>query len=86
MQKEERPFEASFIEPDKPTALARSKLLGALEICEAGSCFVEKGSIYGTAILMPQLARSMNWHRVLAVEAFKSFILMFASLFLQAST
>ena len=32
---------------------------------------------------MPQLARSMNWHRVLAVEAFKSFLLMFVSLFLQ---
>ncbi|CAL1167997.1 unnamed protein product, partial [Cladocopium goreaui] len=52
---------------------------------EAGSCFVEKGSIYGAAILMPQLARSMNWHRLLTIEAFRSFILIAVSIFLQVS-
>lgn len=53
--------------------------------CEAGSCFVEKGSIYGAAILMPQLARSMDWHRLLTIEAFRSFILIGVSIFLQVS-
>lgn len=82
--KDER-YEVSFLENEGPTSLARSKLLGALEICEAGSCFVEKGSIYGAAILMPQLARSMNWHRLLTIEAFRSFILIAVSIFLQVS-
>jgi len=83
--KDEQRYEVSFLENEGPSSLARAKLLGALDICEAGACFVEKGSIYGAAILMPQLARSMSWHRLLTIEAFRSFLLIGVSIFLQVS-
>eukprot|EP00931_Biecheleriopsis_adriatica_P067055 TRINITY_DN41260_c0_g1_i1.p1 TRINITY_DN41260_c0_g1~~TRINITY_DN41260_c0_g1_i1.p1 ORF type:complete len:485 (-),score=87.34 TRINITY_DN41260_c0_g1_i1:80-1534(-) len=63
--------------------LAMSKVIGVFMIMEHGSCIVEKGSIYGAAILMPQLARSMKWQRHMVIEAIRSYLFVVVSISLQ---
>jgi len=64
--------------------LAKAKVIGSSDIIEKGSLFVEKGSIYGAVVLMPQLARSLDWPHWLTVNAVRSYLLFALDLFLQS--
>jgi hypothetical protein len=64
--------------------LARAKVLGACDVIEQGRVFVERGSIYGAVIVMPQLARSLDWPHILTVEAIRSYLLFMLDLALQS--
>eukprot|EP00930_Biecheleria_cincta_P041346 TRINITY_DN28331_c0_g1_i1.p1 TRINITY_DN28331_c0_g1~~TRINITY_DN28331_c0_g1_i1.p1 ORF type:complete len:453 (+),score=75.90 TRINITY_DN28331_c0_g1_i1:47-1405(+) len=69
-----------LVHPDK---VAKAKVMGLCVLMEKGCCFVEKRSIYGAVILMPQLARSMEWPGILTFEAIRSHVLLALDLILQ---
>jgi hypothetical protein len=54
--------------------LAGAKLIGGLHVSDCGTVKIEAGSVYGAAILLPQLARTLGWPRELTVLALQSFV------------
>lgn len=50
---------------------------------DEGTCRIEE-SVYGAAILMPQLARTSRWNKTMTMLAFQSFLFLAINIFLQA--
>mmetsp|Transcript_104254 Transcript_104254/g.270240 ORF Transcript_104254/g.270240 Transcript_104254/m.270240 type:complete len:463 (+) Transcript_104254:173-1561(+) len=64
--------------------LAAAKSMAYLMRMEAlGYCGVEKSSVYGAAVAIPQVARSADWSTTLCGLAIRSYIFLFLNLFLQ---
>jgi len=68
---------------DADTTIARldSTMRGMLH----GSCKIERESVYGAAIVLPQVARSMGWNRLLAGLTIRSFFFLILNVLLQLS-
>lgn len=65
--------------------LAGAKLLAGLEIVNRGYVGIEQGSVYGLALLLPQLARSLGYPRFLTALMVRSFVFLVVCIFLHAS-
>eukprot|EP00929_Paragymnodinium_shiwhaense_P095215 TRINITY_DN5620_c0_g1_i3.p1 TRINITY_DN5620_c0_g1~~TRINITY_DN5620_c0_g1_i3.p1 ORF type:complete len:556 (+),score=142.90 TRINITY_DN5620_c0_g1_i3:201-1868(+) len=68
---------------DYEVQVATAKLIGGFCIREQGHVGLEKGSVYGAAILMPQMARSAGWPRFLVSLLLRSYVFLFINLALQ---
>jgi len=58
-------------------------MLHVFIVKEAATCNVEKDSVYGAAVVMPQLARSAGWAPKLCVLAMRSYLFLILNCFLQ---
>eukprot|EP00930_Biecheleria_cincta_P009394 TRINITY_DN11112_c0_g1_i3.p1 TRINITY_DN11112_c0_g1~~TRINITY_DN11112_c0_g1_i3.p1 ORF type:complete len:553 (+),score=109.11 TRINITY_DN11112_c0_g1_i3:64-1722(+) len=56
--------------------IAVAKVIGGLSYMDFGKVFIEPNSVYGAAVLLPQLARSAGWPRAMIVHVFSSYICM----------
>jgi len=65
------------------TQLASAKLITILWKREGQVIDVEKTSVYGSSLLLPQVARSAGWPRELVFLVIRSYILLFLAVFLQ---
>eukprot|EP00929_Paragymnodinium_shiwhaense_P005260 TRINITY_DN10697_c0_g1_i1.p1 TRINITY_DN10697_c0_g1~~TRINITY_DN10697_c0_g1_i1.p1 ORF type:complete len:642 (-),score=142.35 TRINITY_DN10697_c0_g1_i1:62-1987(-) len=63
--------------------LAMAKMIGGFMIREGGQVGLEKSSVYGAAILMPQVARSGGWPRFLTSLVVRAYIFLFINVVLQ---
>mmetsp|Transcript_73281 Transcript_73281/g.184617 ORF Transcript_73281/g.184617 Transcript_73281/m.184617 type:complete len:443 (-) Transcript_73281:43-1371(-) len=61
---------------EKDTELNAAYLVGSFMIRQGGSCELETTSAYGAAILMPQLARSLDWPMYLTGLTVRSYIFL----------
>lgn len=59
---------------DLSKKLAGAKLIGGLQLLTKGAVGIEKESVYGAALLMPQLARSLNWPIPLTALVIRSWL------------
>merc|ERR1719506_3577426 len=50
---------------------------------EGGTCKVEQ-SVYGAAIVMPQLARTAGWSKCFTILAFRSYVFLMLNILLQS--
>jgi len=64
-------------------AAIKARIMATCSIMEIGTCYVERTSVYGAVIVMPQVARSLEWPARLAFEAVRSFALLSLGLALQ---
>lgn len=65
--------------------VAASKAISILMKMDGeGYCGVEKASVYGAAVALPQIARSAGWPGTLTALAFRSYLLLFLNIILQA--
>lgn len=62
--------------------LAYAKTTIGITMREGGTCKVES-SVYGAAIVMPQLARTTGWDRTLSILAIRSWFFLFLNVVLQ---
>ncbi|CAJ1426912.1 unnamed protein product [Effrenium voratum] len=81
-----QPAEAAGLSLDQYKQLmASAKLVGAMKFMELGKAAIEPNSVYGAAILMPQLARTARWHRSFLPHVTSSFFYLFLCMFVHAS-
>jgi len=65
--------------------LAKAKLVGAMKFMQMGKVSIEENSVYGAAVLMPQLARTANWHRSFIPHVCSSYFYLFVCMFVHAT-
>lgn len=58
-------------------------VMGAFALSRQGSCSIETESVYGAAIVLPQLARSVQWQRELTISAIRSYLFVVLSIVTQ---
>jgi len=63
--------------------LAFAKTTIGITMREGGTCKVEE-SVYGAAIVMPQMARTVGWDRTLTILAIRSWIFLLLNVLLQS--
>jgi len=78
-------------QPEKPAltadeaaclGMARAiNILGGVE--HAGACSVEKASVYGAAVAIPQIARSGGWPKSMCGLAFRAYLFVILNYFVQ---
>lgn len=56
-------------------------VLGGME--KAGTCSVEKDSVYGAAVAIPQIARSSGWSKSMVVLAIRAYLFVTISYFVE---
>lgn len=71
-------------EEDDKTKLAAATLTIGFKT-RTRSCKVEKNSVYGAAIVMPQLARSARWNKLFTALCIRSYLFLSVSFFVQAN-
>jgi len=72
--------------PDNYAAkLAAAKLIGNFAVRSDGELDIEKDSVYGAAILIPQLARSAGWPKMLTCLTLRTFVFHVLNLILQGT-
>lgn len=62
---------------------AMLNVMGAYALNTQGSCSIETGSVYGAAIVLSQLARSVRWQRELTISAIRSYLFVVLSIVTQ---
>ncbi|CAE7542346.1 unnamed protein product [Symbiodinium natans] len=65
--------------------MASAKLVGALIFMEMGRVCIEPSSVYGAAILMPQVARTAGWPRSMVRPVFKSYFYLYVCMFIHGA-
>jgi len=70
-------------EEDRDLRLAFARTTIGVTMRAEGKCKVEE-SVYGAAIVMPQLARTVGWDKTMASFAIQSWIFLVINIFLQA--
>lgn len=71
-------------EEDKNSYIAAGKALSYLMKMEvSGSCGLEKASVYGSAVAIPQIARSTNWCRSMTGFAIRAYMFLVINIMLQ---
>jgi len=63
--------------------LGPAKLIGLMQHRLAGELEVEKDSVYGAALAVPQIARSCQWHGLLLGCTVRIYVCLFLNIFLQ---
>jgi len=63
--------------------LAAAKIIGGFTIREKGSVELERSSVYGAVILMPQLARTAGWPRYMTSLVVESYLFLFVNFIVQ---
>lgn len=63
--------------------LASAKLIGSFVMKDRGAYNLEKGSVYGAAILLPQLARTAGWPKFLTFLTIRSYIFHILNIIVQ---
>jgi hypothetical protein len=63
--------------------LAAAKIIGGFTIREQGSVELERASVYGAAILMPQVARTVGWPRYLTALVVETYLFLIANFVVQ---
>jgi len=58
-----------------------TEILGGMEM--AGDCHIEKESIYGAALAIPQIARSARWPKSMFCETLRTYVFLLLNYFLQ---
>jgi len=64
---------ASIGDADYKLVLAGAKLIGGLHYVNSSRVCIERGSVYGAVILIPQLARTLKYPRLLTASSVKVF-------------
>jgi hypothetical protein len=67
------------------TEIMRAKFSRGIEILEIGSVGVERESIYGAAILLPQMARTLGWPTEFTMRALRVYVYLFVSICMVAT-
>eukprot|EP00930_Biecheleria_cincta_P041769 TRINITY_DN2868_c0_g2_i1.p1 TRINITY_DN2868_c0_g2~~TRINITY_DN2868_c0_g2_i1.p1 ORF type:complete len:501 (+),score=96.79 TRINITY_DN2868_c0_g2_i1:101-1603(+) len=62
---------------------AMVNVVASFVLSRQGSCSIETESVYGAAIVLPQLARSLQWQRELTISAFRSYMFVVLSIVMQ---
>lgn len=70
---------------DSIDTMLAAHLLASLSVKRSTKCGVEKGSVYGSALAMPQIARSAKWSRTMTTLALRSWLFLVINFVLQAS-
>lgn len=65
--------------------LANAKLVGAMKFMQLGKVGIEPNSVYGAAILMPQVARTAHWHRFFLPHVVSSYFYLLVCMFVHAT-
>lgn len=63
--------------------LAAAKVIGGFTIREKGTVELERSSVYGAVILMPQLARTSGWPRYMTILVIESYLFLFVNFIVQ---
>eukprot|EP00930_Biecheleria_cincta_P041771 TRINITY_DN2868_c0_g4_i1.p1 TRINITY_DN2868_c0_g4~~TRINITY_DN2868_c0_g4_i1.p1 ORF type:complete len:492 (+),score=94.37 TRINITY_DN2868_c0_g4_i1:218-1693(+) len=66
-----------------PQEKAMVNVLASFVLSRQGSCSIETESVYGAAIVLPQLARSVQWQRELTISAFRAYMFVVLSIVMQ---
>jgi hypothetical protein len=69
-------------EEDKSTYIGAGKAISYLMKME-GNCGLERDSVYGAAMVCPQLARSTGYSRSMAIFAIRSYVFLAINIFMQ---
>jgi len=71
-------------EEDRNAYIASGKAISYLMKMETdGSCGLEKGSVYGAAVAIPQIARSAGWSGTMSALAIRSYVFLILNIILQ---
>lgn len=73
--------DADIPERDWDLAFARTTI--GVTMREEGTCRIEE-SVYGAAILMPQVARTVRWNKTMTMLAIQSWMFLVLNIYLQA--
>eukprot|EP00931_Biecheleriopsis_adriatica_P036435 TRINITY_DN20993_c0_g1_i1.p1 TRINITY_DN20993_c0_g1~~TRINITY_DN20993_c0_g1_i1.p1 ORF type:complete len:539 (-),score=85.40 TRINITY_DN20993_c0_g1_i1:101-1696(-) len=65
--------------------VASAKLVGGLRFMDMGKVSIEAGSVYGAAVLMPQVARTAGWARSLLPHVVSSYFYLMVTFVLHAA-
>jgi len=65
--------------------MASAKLVGALVYMDMGRVNVEPSSVYGAAILMPQVARTAGWPRSMARPVLQSYFYLYVCMLIHGA-
>mmetsp|Transcript_69509 Transcript_69509/g.180402 ORF Transcript_69509/g.180402 Transcript_69509/m.180402 type:complete len:444 (-) Transcript_69509:60-1391(-) len=69
---------------DRNAYVASGKAIGYLEKMDRdGSCGLERESVYGAAVALPQIARSAGWSGTMTALAIRSYAFLLLNIFLQ---
>mmetsp|Transcript_45858 Transcript_45858/g.116604 ORF Transcript_45858/g.116604 Transcript_45858/m.116604 type:complete len:444 (-) Transcript_45858:11-1342(-) len=69
---------------DRNAYIASGKAISYLMKMENdGSCGLEKGSVYGAAVAIPQIARSAGWSGTMTALAIRSYMFLMMNIFIQ---
>jgi len=68
---------------DYEVKLAAAKMIGGFVIRDKGSVELERGSVYGAVILMPQVARTAGWPRFFVNLTVRSYIFVLVNYVVQ---
>lgn len=72
------------LDPGKNARVAASKAISILmKMEQEGYCGVERGSVYGAAVAVPQIARSAGWPKTLLGLTVRVYIFLIVNFFLQ---
>lgn len=68
---------------DYKVRLAAAKMIGGFLVRDKGSVELERGSVYGAVILIPQVARTAGWPRFFVSMMVRSYLFLFVNFAVQ---
>lgn len=77
------PQEVPSQEKEYNKKLTAAKMVVGFAKRQSGYCTLDTDSVYGAAILMPQLARTAGWEKFLTFQMLRSYIFLIANVFVQ---
>jgi hypothetical protein len=85
---EKAPLEEKFISSNRHSEAFARKLAFArtsigVTMRDSGECKIEE-SVYGAAIVMPQIARTVGWDKTMTMLTFHTYLFLLINIFLQA--
>jgi hypothetical protein len=77
------PLRQDMTAEEKKAKLAYAKTTIGITMRDGGSCRIEE-NVYGAALLMPQIARTVGWDKTIASLAVRSWLFLGLNVFVQA--
>jgi len=81
--REERAKEMGISVEEYRVKLAAAKVIGGFQMREADKLHLERGSVYGAAILMPQVARTVGWPKYLTQLVSEVYVYLIVNVLVQ---